>query len=192
MLAKVPVHEAAHGFRAGSLDLSATPRRTSARDVVVNLDLKDFFPTLGYRRVKGMFRGARLLRGGRHAARADLHRAGCRRGGARRPAATSSRKGQRRLPQGAPTSPAITNLLCRRLDRRLAGLAAKLGFTYTRYADDLTFSASGEAARADRNAARGGADHRRRRRLHRAPRQDARLRSVGRQEVTGVVVNERL
>ena len=44
------------------------------------------------------------------------------------------------LPQGAPTSPALTNALCLRLDRRLSGLGRTLGFRYTRYADDLTFS----------------------------------------------------
>jgi hypothetical protein len=44
------------------------------------------------------------------------------------------------LPQGAPTSPALTNALCLRLDRRLTGFAQKAGWRYTRYADDLTFS----------------------------------------------------
>src|SRR5262249_60831794 len=39
-----------------------------------------------------------------------------------------------------PTSPAISNLVCRRLDARLAGLAERNNGTYTRYADDLTFS----------------------------------------------------
>ena len=47
---------------------------------------------------------------------------------------------------GACTSPALSNLVARRLDARLAGLADKLGWSYTRYADDLTFSAPGHAA----------------------------------------------
>jgi RNA-directed DNA polymerase len=54
--------------------------------------------------------------------------------------------GPRVLPQGAATSPALSNLTARRLDNRLSGIAVKLGWTYTRYADDLTFSADGEAA----------------------------------------------
>lgn len=44
------------------------------------------------------------------------------------------------LPQGSPTSPTITNILCQKLDRRLMGLAKRFGATYTRYADDITFS----------------------------------------------------
>ena len=44
------------------------------------------------------------------------------------------------LPQGAPTSPIITNMICDTLDRKLAGLAKRFGLRYTRYADDITFS----------------------------------------------------
>jgi retron-type reverse transcriptase len=54
--------------------------------------------------------------------------------------------GPRGLPQGAPTSPGLSNQVARKLDKRLLGLAAKLGITYTRYADDLTFSGGGELA----------------------------------------------
>lgn len=44
------------------------------------------------------------------------------------------------LPQGSPTSPTITNILCKKLDRRLTGLANRFGAKYSRYADDITFS----------------------------------------------------
>jgi len=134
-----------------TLDLTGIAFLTNARnhvgrDVVINLDLKDFFPTLTYARVKGLFEALGYaeavaiplallctepmvdevtLDGERHFI-AD---------------------GPRLLPQGAPTSPAITNLICRRLDRRLVGLARTLGFIYSRYADDLTFSGSGEAVK---------------------------------------------
>lgn len=54
--------------------------------------------------------------------------------------------GPRGLPQGASTSPALSNLVARGLDGRLAGLAKKLGWTYTRYADDPTFSADAEGS----------------------------------------------
>ena len=48
--------------------------------------------------------------------------------------------GPRTCVQGAPTSPGLCNAVVLRLDRRLAGLARRRGFAYTRYADDLTFS----------------------------------------------------
>lgn len=47
---------------------------------------------------------------------------------------------KRRVPQGAPTSPIISNAVCARLDRRLDGLAREFGLVYSRYADDITFS----------------------------------------------------
>lgn len=46
----------------------------------------------------------------------------------------------RLVPQGAPTSPIISNMICRKLDRELALLAKKNRFVYSRYADDITFS----------------------------------------------------
>lgn len=46
------------------------------------------------------------------------------------------------LPQGSPTSPTLTNILCRDLDRRLNGLAKRYNLSFTRYADDITFSSS--------------------------------------------------
>jgi hypothetical protein len=48
--------------------------------------------------------------------------------------------GNGQLPQGASCSPAIVNILCRGLDRRLSGVARTSGFTYSRYCDDLVFS----------------------------------------------------
>ena len=51
------------------------------------------------------------------------------------------------LPQGAPTSPVLSNIIARHLDNRLLGLAKKMGYRYTRYADDLAFS--GETIKPD-------------------------------------------
>ena len=47
------------------------------------------------------------------------------------------------LPQGSPASPMITNIICKKLDKRINGLCKKLGITYTRYADDMSFSYMG-------------------------------------------------
>ena len=44
------------------------------------------------------------------------------------------------LPQGAPTSPVLSNIIAHHLDNRLLGVARKMGYKYTRYADDLAFS----------------------------------------------------
>jgi retron-type reverse transcriptase len=190
ILEKLPVHEAAHGFRAGrSIVSNAQPHVGSA--VVVNLDLKEFFPTVMYPRVKGFF-----VKLGYSEATATALALLCTEPDVDEVELDGQRyfvaQGARRLPQGAPTSPALTNLLCRRLDRRLQGAARKLGFTYTRYADDLTFSAP---------KANGGADVGKMLRLVRFvvrkegftphPEKTRVLRRGRQQEVTGVVVNDK-
>src|SRR5207247_6023375 len=95
--------------------------------------------------------------------------------------------GERVLPQGACTSPAITNALCRRLDRRLAGLAKRHGFTYTRYADDLTFS--GDNGRAVGRLLRSVRSILEAEGFTEDPRKTKGMRRAGRQEVTGVSGN---
>lgn len=190
LLARAPLHEAAHGFVPGRSIVTNAAAHVG-RDVVVNLDLKDFFPTLDYRRIKGKFRGlgyaepvATVL--ALICTEPDVDAVEI--DGQRLYAA----RGPRRLPQGAPTSPALTNLVCTRLDARLAGLAASLGFAYTRYADDLTFSASGEAAGKVGPllkyvhaivAAEGFTVH---------PDKTRVMRRGRHQEVTGLTVNERV
>jgi retron-type reverse transcriptase len=139
ILEKVPVHAAAHGFvREHSTVTNATPHVGAA--VVVNTDLKDFFPTITVHRVIGIFRQL-----GYSPAVSTVLALLCTECPRRR--VTYAGKplfvatGPRALPQGACTSPALSNLAARRFDSRLNGIATKLGFRYTRYADDLTFSA---------------------------------------------------
>lgn len=131
LLAKLPVHDACHGFVPGrSIRTNAAPHQ-GAR-LLIKLDVKDFFPTIHYRRVAGLFQRlgypsdvAKDLAG------LCTHRSKLPDGRVLWPGV---------LPQGAPTSPMLANLLCGRLDARLSKLATKLGGVYTRYADDLTFS----------------------------------------------------
>lgn len=184
---KFPVTEAAHGFVAGrGIVTNANPHVNKA--VVVNLDLSDFFPTVVFPRVRAVFE--RYGYSGSVATILALLCTECPRStvtyaGVKYEAAT----GPRGLPQGAPTSPALSNQVARKLDKRLLGVAKKLGFTYTRYADDITFSGPPEMAekvgwlRAKvRNVARaeGFAVNEKKTRV---------MRRNAAQTVTGVVVN---
>lgn len=191
LLVKQPVHAAAHGFLAGrSIVSNAAPH--CGQDVVINLDLKDFFPGVHYPRIKGVFRGL-----GYGEAVASLLALLCSENACDELTVDGERffvggKGRERvLPQGAPTSPMLTNLLCRKLDRRLQGLAAKLGFAYTRYADDLTFSASGEAAQRVGRLLRQVHHVLRDEGFTPHPDKQRVMRRGARQEVTGIVVNEK-
>ena len=140
ILSNVPPHSAAHGFVNGRSTVSnAAPHVGS--ELIVKFDLKDFFPTMHYFRVMGLFASLGYPTGNCLFTSDDasnqiapvLARLCCY-------TPTPKEWGSANLPQGAPTSPAISNLVCRRLDARLEGLAEVKGGVYTRYADDLTFS----------------------------------------------------
>jgi retron-type reverse transcriptase len=149
VLSRLPAEPPAHGFVPGrSTVTNAAPH--VKRAVVVNLDLKDFFPSIGFPRVQGLFEALGyspavatvLALLATEAPRKEVEYEG--------------RKyhvavGPRALPQGACTSPALSNMAARILDRRLGGLAAKLGWAYTRYADDLTFSGDALVPKGERN-----------------------------------------
>ena len=172
LLATLPVHEACHGFERGrSIISNAGPH--VGRPVVVRMDIEDFFASTATQRIRRFYRvigwdreSARILTG-----------------------LTTLNGG---LPQGAPTSPRLANLVNVRLDARLAGLAASNGARYTRYADDLTFSFDADVhdrIRAVIRATKRFLAHDRYR-LHEGRKLRIR-RQHQRQLVTGLVVNRR-
>jgi hypothetical protein len=194
ILDAVPPHEAAHGFRRGHSVLTHARRHVGAR-VVLRFDLRDFFASVDRGRVYGVFRGAGYPETVAFQLAALCTNVVPRAVWDERPDGTWGALGAQlrtpHLPQGAPTSPAVANLCAFGLDRRLAGLAASLGATYSRYADDLALSGGGLlAARAPELRTlvarivreEGFAVNERKSQL---------LTRAGRQQLTGVVVNER-
>jgi RNA-directed DNA polymerase len=201
VLDRIPVHPAAHGFRRGrSVVTAAAPH--CGRAVLMRLDLEAFFASVSAGRVYGTFRMAGYPEPVAHALTglcttvtppAVLH------GSPEVPLAHLAKHrrmlGDLRGPhlaQGSPTSPALANLAAFALDRRLEGLASKLGATYTRYADDLVFSGGPDLLRRSSTVVRlvGGIARDEGFRLNDAK---TRVRTSGqRQAVTGLVVNERL
>lgn len=91
--------------------------------IIVNIDLKDFFPSINFGRVRGLFMSYPFNFDDKVAT--ILAQISCYDG---------------HLPQGAPSSPVLSNYICRRLDNQLLNLTRKCKVDYTRYADDLTFS----------------------------------------------------
>lgn len=175
ILAHVPVSSAAHGFIRGRSILSNASAHVGRR-IVVSMDLEDFFPSVSIATVVGLFEWLGYSKD------VAWHLSML---------CTCSYGRRRALPQGSPTSPAISNLICWKLDRRLTGLARKFGATYTRYGDDLTFS--GDFNRPNRPGRLIG--------MARAIVSDEGfvvgrhktriMRHNRRQSVTGLVVNER-
>lgn len=202
VLDAIPPHDAAHGFRRGrsALTHAALHRGQAA---VLRFDLAAFFAHVPTARAYRVFRAAgypeevaRTLIGfcTNRAPWSVLGQA---------PATTDPRLLQARffehrrlaawhLPQGAPTSPALANLCVRSLDLRLSGLAKSLGCTYSRYADDLTFSGDrslvAHHARIERHVAEIVHDEG----YSLNPGKTRAMSASTRQTVTGVVVNQGL
>ena len=124
----------AYGFVCGrSVVDNARPH--VGKRYILNLDLKNFFPTITRRQVAdclmaepfGFSLLAAELVSGLATVRMD--------------------NGEEVLAQGFATSPTLSNFICREMDKEIAGVAAAQGVTFTRYADDLTFSSDADILR---------------------------------------------
>ena len=172
-----------HSFLPGrSIKSNATVHLR--RTYVFNVDLIDFFPSINFGRVRGMFKAVPYNLPEKVAT--VLAQVCC---------------SQNTLPQGAPTSPMVSNMICAKMDSDLQRLAKQHRCTYTRYADDITFwtnrqsfpsevgrvSKSGEAIPGDGlvGTIRGNG-------FDINPGKVRLQKNDQRQEVTGVIVNRYL
>lgn len=165
-----------HGFEKGKSTITNAKLHRNKR-FVLNLDLEDFFPTFHFGRVLGYFKKNRDFQFP-HEVAVTIAQLTCYQG---------------HLPQGAPTSPVIANLIFQILDMRILKIAQTYRLDYTRYADDLTFSTSDRSfpehyerflKSVTAELGRGGfAVNQKKTRLQ--------FRD-SRQEVTGLVVNQKI
>jgi len=178
-------HEAATGFVLEK-SIVDNAKKHVEHHYVLNMDLKDFFHTFDRNRVKMGFIYEPFNLNGVKEPLAFLLASLC--------THPFEIEGEVKtvLPQGSPTSPTLTNILCKKLDRRLTGLANRFGATYTRYADDITFSSPHNIY----------TDEAFNKELKRIIEEDqklvinpkkTRLQKAGyRQEATGLIVNDRV
>ena len=199
-------HLAATGFVNGK-SIVDNARVHVGQFYVYNLDLKDFFPSIDKSRVWG-----RLL-----VAPFNLNTSDERKKIANMIAGLSCTPMEVErfvenewiktttsvLPQGAPTSPTLTNAICEKMDNRLSGVAKRFGLNYTRYADDITFSSKHNMYEIAPNSfekifvANSSFDREVRRIIadqnFHVKESKVRLQKEGyRQEVTGLLVNDKI
>lgn len=165
-----------HGFEKNkSIITNAGIHRN--KKFVLNVDLEDFFSSFHFGRVKGFFEKDRNFKVPQEVALVI--------------AQLTCHKGI--LPQGAPSSPIITNLICNIMDLRILKLARKYKLDYTRYADDLTFSTNDIVfldcekeflSKLEEEIVRAG--------FKVNPKKTRLQFSNSRQEVTGLVVNKKI
>ncbi|MCR4813156.1 MAG: reverse transcriptase family protein [Bacteroidales bacterium] len=122
-------HEAAMGF-VPHRSVVTNAKVHVGQKYVYNIDLKDFFPSITSGR---LFKRLQVAPFNMDEKIASLVTDLC---------CYTNADGKNVLPQGAPTSPTITNFISEHLDRKLSKLARAYGMKYTRYADDITFSCS--------------------------------------------------
>lgn len=189
LVSQLPVSDAAHGFRRGRSTVTGARAHVGKR-LLVRLDLRDFFPSVTFARVRGLLVAYGYGCPVATALAVILTEA------ERQPVVVDGATfhvpvGPRHCVQGAPTSPGICNAIVLRLDRRMLGLARRFGADYTRYADDLTFSGELDRAAASRLLHHARAIVR----TEGFATNEAKTRvmtAAGRQSVTGVVVNREL
>ena len=120
ILTKVPVSPYSHGFVCKKSIITNAKIHLNQKELL-KIDLKDFFPSITINRIIYVFKSLGYTN------KVSFYLASlCSYGGT--------------LPQGAPTSPYLSNIIAKKLDKRLIGLSKKFNLRYTRYADDLTFS----------------------------------------------------
>ena len=120
ILKNVKVNSCAHGFRPKKSILTNAKVHVNNR-FLLKIDMKDFFPSIDINKVVNIFRSL----GYSNHVSFYLASICCVNG---------------HLPQGAPTSPALSNIIARHMDNRILGLCKKMNYRYSRYADDIAIS----------------------------------------------------
>ena len=121
ILDNVKLHSAAHGF-VNNKSIITNAKVHVNSEMILNIDLKNFFPSISRKKVFYIFNKICGY---------DNSLSHC---------LTKLVMYKNGLPQGACTSPIISNIVTFKLDLRLKKLSDKLGLNYSRYADDITFS----------------------------------------------------
>lgn len=121
ILMKIPLSECCHGFVTGKSIVTNAEKHIGKKQIL-SVDIEDFFPSIKEEQVIQVFKDM----GYSKSAAARLAIICC---------------FEEQLPQGAPSSPYLANLTCRDMDNEFLQISQKYGLTYTRYADDMTFSA---------------------------------------------------
>jgi len=120
ILSQTKIHSAAHGFTSRKSILTNATEHIN-KEQFLKIDIKDFFPSITINQVINVFKSLGYTR------KVSFYLASicCQ---------------NKSLPQGAPTSPMLSNIIAAGMDNRLTRFAQKFDLTYTRYADDLAFS----------------------------------------------------